>query len=226
MAGRPRVVSAILFSPRGGSSHAARALIRRLPEDGWDATLVAGSRSDCGPEQDATAFYAGAIDLRVVDFTPALSAADPMDPPAGAAPMHPSYEDRPGARDRCFATLDDAALDRQVRAWSAALTAAGAAAAGVLHLHHLTPIDAAAARVAPGVPVVTHLHGTELLLLEAIDDGAAWPHAAAWAERLRAWAARSSNDGCIGATPGPGDIGSAARSAAVKSTTLKSCAPA
>ena len=69
-----------------------------------------------------------------------------------------------------------------------------AATADVLHLHHLTPLDAAAARVAPRVPVVTHLHGTELLMLEAIDDGlgASWPHAGAWAERLRTWAARSS----------------------------------
>src|SRR3954453_22828497 len=44
-------------------------------------------------------------------------------------------------------------------------------------------------RVPPGVPVVGHLHGTELLMLEAIEDGAPWPHGAAWAERMRAWAA-------------------------------------
>ena len=200
MAGRPRVVSAILFSPRGGSSHAARALSARLPDEGWDATLLAGSRSDRGPEQDARAFYAGVPGLRPVDFTPALRAADPMAPPPGTTPMHPSYEDRPGAPDRCFAALGPAALDRQVRAWSAALTAARAERADVLHLHHLTPIDAAAALVAPRVPVVTHLHGTELLLLEAIDGGAAWPHAAAWAERLRGWAARSTR--LVVATPG------------------------
>ena len=42
--------------------------------------------------------------------------------------------------------------------------------------------------MAPGVPVVGHLHGTELLMLEEIADGADWPHAAAWAERLRGWA--------------------------------------
>src|SRR5260370_848094 len=67
----------------------------------------------------------------------------------------------------------------------------GAASADILHLHHLTPLNEAAARVAPHVPVVGHLHGTELLLLEAIASGppAHWVHAQAWAERMRRWAA-------------------------------------
>ena len=54
-------------------------------------------------------------------------------------------------------------------AWARALQSAGAAHADVLHLHHLTPLYEAAARVAPGVPIVGHLHGTELLMLEAIE---------------------------------------------------------
>lgn len=200
MAGPRRVVSAILFSPRGGSSHATRALCARLPAQGWTASLIAGSRGDAGPDQDAHAFYAGQHGLTVVDFTDALAAADPMDPGPGIAPMHPSFEDRPGAPDRVFAALDDAAFERQVRAWSAALRAREAATADVLHLHHLTPIDAAAARIAPDTPLVTHLHGTELLMLEAIDAGCAWPHAATWAARLRTWAQRSTR--LVVATPG------------------------
>ncbi|HEY3191086.1 MAG TPA: glycosyltransferase family 4 protein, partial [Solirubrobacteraceae bacterium] len=69
---------------------------------------------------------------------------------------------------------------------------AGAARADVLHLHHLTPLHEAAARVAPDVPVLGHLHGTELLMLEEIATGARpdWAHARAWAERMRRWAAR------------------------------------
>ena len=48
----------------------------------------------------------------------------------------------------------------------------------MLHLHHLTPLNEAAARVAPDVPVVGHLHGTELLMLEAIEaDPERWAHA-------------------------------------------------
>ena len=44
----------------------------------------------------------------------------------------------------------------------------------VLHLHHLTPWHDAAEAVWPDVPVVTNLHGTELLILEQIgqDDAA------------------------------------------------------
>jgi len=40
------------------------------------------------------------------------------------------------------------------------------------------------------VPVVGHLHGTELLLLEAIASGPAvhWVHAEVWAQRMRRWA--------------------------------------
>ena len=62
----------------------------------------------------------------------------------------------------------------------------------MLHLHHLTPIHEAAARVAPDVPVVGHLHGTELLMLEEIEEGPpeGWDHAEAWAERMRRWAER------------------------------------
>ena len=35
--------------------------------------------------------------------------------------MHPSYEDRPGAPDRVFAALDDAAYEHQVAAWARVL---------------------------------------------------------------------------------------------------------
>ena len=132
MAGPRRVVSAILFSPRGGSSHATRALTAGLEREGWSASLIAGSRADGGPEQDAHAFYAGQRQLTVVDFTAALRAEDPMDPGPGIAPMHPSFEDRPGAPDRVFAALGDAAAERQVRAWATALMRRGSS------LHMLT----------------------------------------------------------------------------------------
>jgi glycosyltransferase involved in cell wall biosynthesis len=174
-----RVVAGTIFFPRGGSAYVARALARELDED---VTLVAGSTAD----DDARAFYAG-IDVRPVDFT------------AGDAPMHGSFEDRPGAHDRVFAALDDDEYARHVAAWARALHAAGAAGADVLHLHHLTPLHAAAAAVAPGVPVVTHLHGTELLMLEAIAAGASWPYGVAWAARLRAWAQGSAR---VVAAPG------------------------
>jgi glycosyltransferase involved in cell wall biosynthesis len=170
-----RVLSGLMFFPRGGSAHVARALAHELPEHGWDVTVVAGS---CGGHGEARTFYAG-LDVHPVDFD------------AGQAPMHPSYEDRPGAADGVFAAIDDLDFERHVRAWADALTEAGAADHDVLHLHHLTPLHEAATRVAPDVPVVTHLHGTELLMLEEIAGGAPWPHAAAWAARMRRWAQAS-----------------------------------
>src|SRR3954453_17528283 len=177
----------LLFFPRGGSSHVARNLATALPVAGWRATIPSGSLSPPGRPGDARAFYRG-LDVHTVDFTPALDAADPL---AADPPFHPSYEDRADAPDAVFARLGDAAFEHQVAAWARALEAAGAADADVLHLHHLTPINEAAARVAPGVPVVGHLHGTELLMLERIAAGPppSWAYAERWAARMPCWAA-------------------------------------
>ncbi len=189
----PSVLSAIMFSPRGGSAAAARALARELPRLGWDLRLLSGSRPDLGPEGDARRYYRD-VPLDVVEFELPWASADGADPlKAHRAPLHPSYEDRPGAPDRVFASLDDLELEHHVRAWGAALHSAGARRAGVLHLHHLTPIHEAALRLAPEVPIVAQLHGTELLMLERIREGAppGWRFAGRWAQRLRAWAERS-----------------------------------
>lgn len=163
-----------MFSPRGGSAQVARAIAGELPAHGWDATVVSGSGPGLG---NADAFFEG-LDARAVRFD------------RGDAPMHPSYEDRPGAADRCFAVVDDEEYELHVAAWARALREAGAASADVLQLNHLTPLNEAASRVAPDVPVVGHLHGTELLMLERIADGPpkTWVHADAWADRMRRWA--------------------------------------
>ncbi len=186
-----RVVSAILFSPRGGSASAARALARGLRHAGCAVTLVSGSRSDQGTHGNARSFYG---DVRAVSFDAALASAAPLrfDGPVGTAPLHPSYEDRPGAADPVFAMVDDRDYELQVDAWSRELVLAGAREADVLHLHHLTPINEAAARVAPRVPVIGQIHGTELLMLERIAAGppAHWRYADRWAMRMRGWAKR------------------------------------
>ena len=182
----PRVLMALQFFPRGGSAHVARNLARHLPDAGSDLTVVSGSLSIPGRPGDALAFYTG-VDVRPFDMTAALEAEDPM---LAERPLHPSYEDRPGAQDRVFASLDDATFEHHAHAWARALAGAGAQEADVLHLHHLTPIHAAAALAAPGVPIVGHLHGTELLMLDAIvADPGRWAHGEAWAERMREWAA-------------------------------------
>jgi glycosyltransferase involved in cell wall biosynthesis len=201
LSGALHVLSGTLFFPRGGSAFVTRALAGCLAERGCDVTLIAGSRHDLGGLSDARRFYAG-LDLHEVDFTAALGAQDGLafESTAGCAPLQPSFEDRPGAGDRVFASLDDAVYECQVAAWTRELRAAGAARADVLHLHHLTMLNAAAAEVAPAVPVVGQLHGTELMMLEAIErDPGRWAHGPAWAERLRAWAARCER---IVAAPG------------------------
>jgi len=78
-----------------------------------------------------------------------------------------------------------------VGAWADALERAATGGVDLLYLHHLTPLNEAAARVLPQVPVLGHVHGTELLMLEEIEQGppAGWEHAEAWVERLRRWAA-------------------------------------
>ena len=135
----------LLFYPRGGSAHVARnlahgAAARRL---GRDDPLRLASRSPAIPATRAR-FYRGP---RRPPGRHDARAATRRDPLAADPPLHPSYEDRPGAPDRVFALLDDDDAEHQVAAWARALQSAGAADADVLHLHHLTPLyEAARAR--------------------------------------------------------------------------------
>ena len=188
-----KVLMGIYFYPRGGSAGAARALSRQLEVQGLDVTLLSGSRTDLGTTSDAAHFYRG-LDVRTVDFTPALATPSPLrfSGPPGTAPMHGSFEDRPGAPDAVLASIGDEDFELQVEAWSRELARAAEDGVDRLYLHHLTPLNEAAARVLPDVPVIGHVHGTELLMLEAIEAGPpeGWAHAEAWRERLLRWAAR------------------------------------
>jgi glycosyltransferase involved in cell wall biosynthesis len=185
---RPRVVMALMFFPRGGSSHVVRNLARFLPDAGWDVTVVTGSLGAAGTESHAETFFRD-FDIHSLDYTAAIDAPDPLraDPP-----MHPSFEDRPDAPDRVFGKVDDETFEHLVAAWQGALAEAGAADADLLHLNHLTPMHEAAIRSFPDVPRVGHLHGTEMLMLGEIAKGADWPYAQQWADRLRAWAHASA----------------------------------
>ncbi|MEA2375702.1 MAG: hypothetical protein QOD53_2165 [Thermoleophilaceae bacterium] len=183
-----RVLMGLLFFPRGGSAQVMRYLARGLPEQGWDATLVAGSLGQPGEPSHAETFFKG-IDVRPLDYTASSKASDPLraDPP-----FQPSFEDREDAPDQVFAKVGDEDFERLVATWEAKLGDAGAADADLLHLNHLTPINEAAARSFPDVPAIGHLHGTELLMLNEIEQGPpdGWEHATAWAERMRGWARR------------------------------------
>ena len=158
----------LLFYPRGGSAQVARYLAAALDRKGWPVRLFTGSLGEPGAVANAATFFAG-LDLAAADFTPALEAFDRSDDPMAAEiPLHPSFEDRVGAPDRLFASLDDREAERQVAAWQRLFAEGGAAQAAIAHLHHLTPQHDALARVAPNLPVVAHLHGTELKMLDGI----------------------------------------------------------
>ena len=168
---RPHVLPPRRLGARGARAR-PRAARARLGRDGRlglarraAATPSASTPgSTCTPSTSTAATRRCTRPTRTAPTRPTASS-----PPSTTTPTRPTSP--PGAR---------------------ALEDAGAADADVLHLHHLTPIHEAAARVAPDVPVVGHLHGTELLMLERIADGppAGWAHAEAWARRMRRWAAR------------------------------------
>src|SRR5436190_23912648 len=98
---RRRVVTALMFFPRGGSSQVVKYLARFLPDAGWDVTLVTGSLGAEGAESNAKTFFPGA-DIHTVDYSAAVAAPDPL---AADPPMHPSFEDRAGAPDVVFAKV-------------------------------------------------------------------------------------------------------------------------
>jgi D-inositol-3-phosphate glycosyltransferase len=165
--GKP-VTMGLLFFPRGGSAQVARYLAAALERKGWPVRLFAGSLGEPGSVANAATFFAG-LDLVAADFTPALEAFERgEDPMAAGIPLHPSFEDRAGAPDQLFASLDDREAERQVTAWQRLFAQGRAADAAIAHVHHLTPQHDALARVAPNLPVVAHLHGTELKMLDGI----------------------------------------------------------
>ena len=202
-----RVVSGLFFFPRGGSAQVAGALGRALGQRGWEVTLAAGSLGRPGELTHAPTFFAG-LDVVGVDYSPEREEG---------VPFQPSYEDRPGAPDRIFASVGDGVYERLVGAWVDALERAGTARAELLHLHHLTPANEAARRAFPAVPVVGQLHGTELAMVRAIDAGAprAWRFAERWRERMRDWAR-----GCVRLIVPPAAAGEVAQLLGVPRATI------
>ena len=167
----------LMFFPRGGSAHVARNL----------AHGAARTRAGTSTIALRLALAARAARRRARVLPRPRRAPGRLDAPRSTAPdplladppLHPSYEDRPGAPDRVFASLDDDAPSTRSRPGRARCRPRARADADVLHLHHLTPLNEAARASRRDVPVVGHLHGTELLMLEAIEARrrTRWPHA-------------------------------------------------
>ena len=68
-----------------------------------------------------------------------------------------------------FAALGPEQAEAQVSAWEGVFERAGFNDVDVIHLHHLTPMHEAVARLWPQRTLVTHLHGTELKLLDRVE---------------------------------------------------------
>lgn len=178
------------FAPRGGSAQVMRDLAGALVNDGLDVTLCCGSIGLPGSKSHAETFFSG-LDVRAIDFSEAAAwFSQGRDPMAAPVPMHPSFEDRPGAPDRVFASISPAEYDRQLAVWRTLLADVGRP--DLYHVHHLTHVNDAI-RTTGDTPVVVHLHGTELVMLSVIADQTppAWHHASQWQQRLLAAARRA-----------------------------------
>ena len=190
MTGQLSVALTLAFYPRGGSAQVVRYLGRALQSLGNDVTVCCGSLGPPGAASHAATFFDG-LPVQALDFTETVAwFEDGRDPMAAPVPIHPSFEDRPGVPDRVFASIGTDAYERQVAIWQTLLNETGAP--DVYHVHHLSHVNDAVDRV-DRRPVVAHLHGTELKMLEDIRTGAPdrWSHAEEWDRRLVAAAHRA-----------------------------------
>jgi D-inositol-3-phosphate glycosyltransferase len=105
-----------------------------------------------------------------VDYNPAMRTYESGgDPIADPVPMHPSFEDQPDTPDRVFASVRPELGDHLADAWEQLLADRWPDDPTVMHLHHLTPLQEAARRLHPERPLVTHLHGTDLKMIDRVD---------------------------------------------------------
>jgi glycosyltransferase involved in cell wall biosynthesis len=177
------IIMTLAFYPRGGSAQVVRYLGEALEARGNVLTVLCGSLGPKGSSSHAATFFTD-LNVEALDFTEAATWFEQgRDPMAAPVPMHPSFEDRPGAPDRIFASLGGDAYLRQVAAWRSLLERVGEP--DLYHIHHLTHVNDAVAALSDR-PTVVHLHGTEMKMLAEIRRNGAdrWKHAAEWDQRL------------------------------------------
>ncbi|MEU4244475.1 glycosyltransferase family 4 protein [Actinoplanes sp. NPDC026619] len=170
----------------------ALELAERLQRSIGDFSLVSGSWP-AGPNAemaDARKFFSAVRRLSTVDYTP-----DPAGTGIGGpVPMHPSFEYKEGVPDRVLSALTPAEGSAFAEEWRRGLAAsADESQRAVLHLHHLGPMNVAARRI--GLPVVAHLHGTEMKFFAEAKSAAkgagrwsghpSWAYAGHWVEELQ-----------------------------------------
>jgi glycosyltransferase involved in cell wall biosynthesis len=168
-----KILMSLIFYPRGGSAQVARYLSRALIELGHEVHLITGTLRDGDPQHDANLFFKG-IPLTLVDYTDAWSGFEQGYDPLSdrwEVPFHPSYEDKSGVPDRVFYKLTEAEYISLLRCWTRVFEGVRERfQPDLLHLHHLTHANVAAAQLFPSVPKLTQLHGTEIKMLERLDE--------------------------------------------------------
>ena len=168
-----KILMSLIFYPRGGSAQVARYLSHALIELGHEVHLITGTLHDGDPQHDANVFF-GEIPLTLVDYTEAWRGFERGEDPLSGkweVPFHPSYEDKSGVPDRVFYKLTGAEYEALLRCWTDVFEEVKERfQPDLLHLHHLTHAHVAAAKVFPSVPKLTQLHGTEIKMLERLDE--------------------------------------------------------
>ena len=181
------------FYPRGGSAHAARALTRQLRRSDVKVTVRRGVARRHRAVRPGRAvlrrrgpprrgLHAGARDARGRPHSRSAGlAAD--------ARLLRGQAGSPGHRLRLPRRRALRAPGRRMGARARARRERPSA--DVLYLNHLTPMNEAAAREFADIPVIGHIHGPELLMLERIAEGApeSWRYAEEWRKRICRWAA-------------------------------------
>jgi D-inositol-3-phosphate glycosyltransferase len=163
-----RIVQALLFFPRGGSAQVIRYLATALETQHVQTQIVAGSLGEPGSGTHAETFF-NELDVAPVDYTPAVKAAEQgKDPQREPVPLHPSYEDRNDNADRVFASVDPKTADYLESRWEDLLRSCVSTPPDLFHIHHLSPLQSAARASFPEVPLIGHIHGTELNMLDDI----------------------------------------------------------
>ena len=158
----------LLFYPRGGSAYVVRYLSPAL-EPGGVVGVARGriarrrraTRRTRRPSSTASTCTSSTTPTPCAPSTPVAT------PIAAPQPMHPSYEDRAGVPDVVFASVPPELADH---------LAGGVGAAAARRRRRPTPTCStsttsrpqldAVHRHWPDVPLVVHLHGTELKLID------------------------------------------------------------
>jgi D-inositol-3-phosphate glycosyltransferase len=165
-----KVTQALYFFPRGGSAQVTRYLALALTCHRVQTRVLSGSLGKPGESWHAETFFEP-LDVTAVDYTPAMRAAEHgEDALLQDVPLHPSYEDRAGVADRIFTSVAPETGAHLEARWASLLKSMPPERPDVAHLHHLSPMQPAFRLRWPDIPMIGHIHGTELKMLKGVQS--------------------------------------------------------